>query len=45
MDELHSINRNIAVSLTHQGKYDEGIKILNEAFNHFTKSEKYQKTL
>ena len=34
MDDLHSINRNIAVSLTHQGKYEEGLKILNESYKY-----------
>ena len=42
-DDVHSINRNIALALTHQGEYDKAINILNNAYNHFNKSNKYQK--
>ena len=41
-DDVHSINRNIALALTHQGKYDEAIEILNNAYNHFSKTGNYQ---
>ena len=42
-DEVHSVNRNIAVLLTQQGKYEQAIEILNKAYDYFNKNDKYKK--